>query len=214
MASYPRSGNTLLRGYLERIMGLVTGSDCDITKKLNLELMEMGLAGEGLVDKRVWVVKTHYPERYGKTKFGAERVILLVRNPLDCITSLFHMVCTGSHDLSIADSDFSKFPAHWTEFIEQEIAVWKDFYDFWLNAKIPVHVIRYEDIVLNPNYAMTHLMKFILNEDDISGTRIEKFIKLGTQEKAPEVYKPRKGQVGRNNEKFNMAHLEFIRSYA
>ena len=101
MASYPRSGNTLLRGYLERIMGLVTGSDCDITKKLNLELMDMGLAGEGLVDKRVWVVKTHYPERYGKTKFGAERAILLVRNPLDCITSLFHMVCSGSHDLSI-----------------------------------------------------------------------------------------------------------------
>lgn len=117
MASYPRSGNTLLRGYLERIMGLVTGSDCDITKKLNLELMDMGLAGEGLVDKRVWVVKTHYPERYGKTKFGAERVILLVRNPIDCMTSLFHMVCSGSHDLSIADEDFSKFPKHWSEFI-------------------------------------------------------------------------------------------------
>ena len=50
---------------------MVTGSDCDITKKLNLELMDMGLAGEGLVDKRVWIVKTHYPERYGKTKFGS-----------------------------------------------------------------------------------------------------------------------------------------------
>ena len=36
MSSYPRSGNTLLRAYLEKIMGLVTGSDCDITKKLNL----------------------------------------------------------------------------------------------------------------------------------------------------------------------------------
>jgi len=35
MTSYPRSGNTLLRAYLEKIMGMVTGSDCDITKKLN-----------------------------------------------------------------------------------------------------------------------------------------------------------------------------------
>ena len=35
MASYPRSGNTLLRAYLEKILGLVSGSDCDITKKLN-----------------------------------------------------------------------------------------------------------------------------------------------------------------------------------
>ena len=106
MTSYPRSGNTLLRAYLEKVMGLITGSDCDITKKLNLALMDLGLAGEGLVDKRVWIVKTHYPERYGKTKFGAERAILLFRSPLDCITSLFNMVCSGSHDLSISDHDF------------------------------------------------------------------------------------------------------------
>ena len=101
LASYPRSGNTLLRAYLEKIMGLCTGSDCDIEKKLNKELMYMGLNGEGLVDKRVWIVKTHYPERYGKTKFYAERCILCIRNPLDCITSLFNMVCTGSHNKSI-----------------------------------------------------------------------------------------------------------------
>lgn len=214
MASYPRSGNTLLRGYLERIMGLVTGSDCDITKKLNLELMDMGLAGEGLVDKRVWIVKTHYPERYGKTKFGAERVILLVRNPIDCMTSLFHMVCSGSHDLSIADEDFSKFPKHWSEFIEQEIAVWKDFHNFWINASIPVHIIRYEDIVLRPKYAMANLMQFILNVDSIAGTKIEKFIELGIQEKAPEVYKPRKGLVGKNNDKFSPAHFQMLMTYA
>ena len=78
----------------------------------------MGLAGEGLVDKRVWVVKTHYPERYGKTKFYAERAILLVRNPLDSITSLFNMVCTGSHNRSIQDDDYKNFAPLWEEFIE------------------------------------------------------------------------------------------------
>ena len=106
MASYPRSGNTLLRAYLEKIMGLTSGSDCDILKKLNKDLMLMGLAGEGLVDKRVWIVKTHYPERYGKTKFYAERVLLLLRSPLDSMVSLFNMVCTGSHNRSIEDTDF------------------------------------------------------------------------------------------------------------
>ena len=167
MTSYPRSGNTLLRAYLEKIMGLVTGSDCDITKKLNLALMDLGLAGEGLVDKRVWVVKTHYPERYGKTRFGAERAILLVRSPLDCITSLFNMVCSGSHDLSIADQDFLAFNKYWNEFIEQEITVWKDFHDFWLKAKIPVHLIRYEDILQRSVETMTDLMKFIFNVESI-----------------------------------------------
>lgn len=147
MASYPRSGNTLLRGYLEKIMGLCTGSDCDITKSLNVALMNMGLAGEGLVDKRVWVIKTHYPERYGKTRFGAERALILVRSPLDCMASLFNMVCTGSHDCSMADEDFQRFPAPWTEFINQEITVWEEFHSWWLNQNIPTHIIRYEDIV-------------------------------------------------------------------
>lgn len=118
MVSFPRSGNTLLRAYLEKIMGLTSGSDCDITKKLNKDLMMMGLAGEGLVDKRVMVVKTHYPERYGKTKFYAERAILLVRNPLDAIVSLFNMVCTGSHNKSIHDDDFTKFSSAWDDFID------------------------------------------------------------------------------------------------
>ena len=63
MTSYPRSGNTLLRAYLERIMGLVTGSDVDIKRQLNSTLLELGMIGEGLVDERVWIVKTHYPER-------------------------------------------------------------------------------------------------------------------------------------------------------
>lgn len=176
MASFPRSGNTLLRGYLERIMGLVTGSDANVKCVLNQELLDLGLQGEGLVDKRVWVIKTHFPERFGKTRFGAERVILLVRNPLDCMTSLFHMVVTNTHDLSIQEEDFLKFPFEFSQYIEQEIGVWQEFHDFWLQADIPVHIIRYEDIVLNPRYALTKLMEFILNVDSIEGTVIQKYI--------------------------------------
>jgi len=147
LASYPRSGNTLVRAYIEKITGLVTGSDCDVTKKLNKELFTMGLNGEGIVDNRVWVVKTHYPERYGKSKFYAERCIICVRSPLDSIVSLFNMVCTGSHNKSVAEEDYEKFKAEWLEFVEQEISVWKDFHEFWLNAQIPVFLVKYEDII-------------------------------------------------------------------
>ena len=185
MVSFPRSGNTLLRAYLEKIMGLTSGSDCDITKKLNKDLMLMGLAGEGLVDKRVWVVKTHYPERYGKTKFYAERAILLVRNPMDCITSLYNMVATGSHNRSIEDNDFNKFPKVWRDFVTQDISVWKDFHDFWLNAKIPVHIIRYEDIVQSPEPTLKSLLEFILNVETISGSKLEHFLKIAVTEASP-----------------------------
>ena len=185
MVSFPRSGNTLLRAYLEKIMGLTSGSDCDITKKLNKDLMLMGLAGEGLVDKRVWVVKTHYPERYGKTKFYAERAILLVRNPMDCITSLFNMVCSGSHNRSISDGDYKQFSQLWGEFIQQDITVWKDFHDFWINAKIPVHIIRYEDVVSKPEPTLKSLLEYILNVQDIGGTKLEHYLKIAVKEASP-----------------------------
>ena len=188
MTSFPRSGNTLLRAYLEKIMGLTSGSDCDITKKLNTDLMMMGLAGEGLVDKRVMIVKTHYPERYGKTLFYAERAILLVRNPIDCITSLYHMVSTGSHSWSISDDDFAKFPQIWSEFVQQDVGVWRDFHEFWLNAKIPRYIVRYEDLVTNPEPTLRGLLAFIMNVPTIEGLLVEKYLKMAVSEASPQIY--------------------------
>jgi len=150
MVSFPRSGNTMLRAYCEKILGVASGSDGDIRAKLIGELMQRGLAGEGLVDKRVLMVKSHYPERWGSQRFYAERAVLLVRNPIDSITSLFNMVCTGTHHRSIIDSDFKKFALIWMDFLQQDISVWKDFHDFWLKARIPVHIVRYEDICEKP----------------------------------------------------------------
>ena len=65
MASFPLSGNTLLRAFMEKITGIVTGSEADITLGLIQALMDEGLEGEGLVDDHVWVVKSHHPERTG-----------------------------------------------------------------------------------------------------------------------------------------------------
>lgn len=174
----------------------------------------MGLQGEGLVDKRVFVVKTHYPERYGKTKFYSEKCILEIRNPLDSITSLFNMVCTGSHNKSIHNDDYAKFFEQWHEFIQQEITVWKDFHNFWLNSKVPVHLIRYEDILGYPKPTMMKLMRFILNEASLEGTLIEHYVDLAVKEKAPEVYKPRQGTVNSNLSKFPPALLEAVATHA
>jgi hypothetical protein len=50
---------------------------------------------------------------------------------------------------------------------------------------------------------MMKLLKFILNEPNLEGTLIEKYIDLTVKEKAPEIYKPRQGQANSNLEKFN-----------
>lgn len=54
--------------------------------------------GEGVVDHRVRVVKTHYPERMGYREFEGNKAILLVRNPFDAIDSYFNMALTNTHD--------------------------------------------------------------------------------------------------------------------
>jgi hypothetical protein len=74
-----------------------------------------------------------------------------------------------------------------------------------MRAKIPVHVIRFEDILQRPALALGDLMKFVLNVNTIKGTQIEAYINLAIQEKAPEVYKPRKGVVNGNVAKFSEA---------
>ena len=92
--------------------------------------------------------------------------------------------------------------------------MWKDFHDFWLKSKTPVHVIRYEDIVLQPKPTLMELMKFILNVRDLDGTKVERYIDLAVLENAPEVYKPRKGKVNNNMAKLKSIHLDFMFSYA
>jgi hypothetical protein len=94
LASYPRSGNTLIRSYLEKITGLITGSDHNKDLKLNRDLFELGMAGEGVIDDSVWVVKTHFPERVGHAPVRINKCILLVRSPIDSIWSFFNMMAT------------------------------------------------------------------------------------------------------------------------
>lgn len=68
----------------------------------------MGLKGEAVLDKTVLVVKTHFPERIGHSLFNCQKCILIVRNPLDCMASLFNMIATGTHSTSIKDQDLER----------------------------------------------------------------------------------------------------------
>ena len=180
LCSYPRSGNTLIRGYLERCTGIITGSDCDPSRKLNLDLIEMGMRGEGRVDDHVWIVKTHYPERYGFTRFHADKCILIVRNPLDCIASLYNMVATGTHNSSMLEDDFLKYPDVWDSYIKQEIGVWRDFHRYWLKYPIPTHIVRFEDLIMKPKDTLMDVFSFLLDNDRLEGTLIEALVQRAT----------------------------------
>ena len=88
LASYPGSGNTWLRGLLERATGVCTGFEfCDISMRVK------GFAGENIVSGAVLVVKTHgFPNWKGKKRRGGkgvsfESAVVLIRNPLDALVA-------------------------------------------------------------------------------------------------------------------------------
>lgn len=151
LSSYPRSGNSFLRSLLEKHTGIITGSDCRPNRNLSASLLRFGFQGEGIIDESVWVVKSHYPERYGFLSFSVGRVVLLVRNPFDAIESYFHMAFTNTHDKVLHPSvrvDPSPLAAIWDDFVLEEIKVWIRYHNWWKDqaSKVPVLVTRFEDL--------------------------------------------------------------------
>jgi hypothetical protein len=85
-ASYPRSGNSFLRGYIQKVTTVHTGSDLAA-----FHMMNNGLLGEFHTSETnlVWTTKTHFPliQIPNTPKFKAQRFFLIVRNPLDSFYS-------------------------------------------------------------------------------------------------------------------------------
>lgn len=114
------------------------------------------------------------------------------------------MVATKSHHLSIKPEDWKKVAGIFRLFVKQEITVWVDFMNFWLNAEIPVYLMRYEDVMERPMGVLPQAISFILDVDSISGTKIEKYIELAVTGQRPENYKPRQGQISKNKSKYDI----------
>ena len=185
LTSYPRSGNTLLRNLLERITNIITGSDTRPDRTLSKSLaLDHDLIGEGITNPiQTPIIKTHYPERIGYTKYDTNRVILLVRNPYDAIDSYWNMCCTNTHTESVVEDVYNLYTEKFNGLVKSEIGTWLEFVKFWLDhcetsfcddkkgiqKKRPsLLVIRFEDLILQTEHVMEQIVKYILvqNDDD------------------------------------------------
>jgi hypothetical protein len=132
--SYPRSGNTFLRKYLENITAIATGSDQLMKFTLNVNLQFSGFKGEGIVKDKIWINKTHFPFRTPMDKqYNTNVIILAVRNPLDVFFSFFNMIGSQTHTKSIAESVNQRdIKVFWDEFFESDVRIWVEWHDFWI----------------------------------------------------------------------------------
>jgi hypothetical protein len=94
--TYPRSGNSFLRKYLEQMTGISTGATVSLHTSTSLQIQ--GLKGEHIVDDRAWIIKAHHPMLLPQVlKFKSDKVVCCVRNPLDVIMSFASLGNTMSH---------------------------------------------------------------------------------------------------------------------
>lgn len=162
LASYPRSGNTLLRSLLEATTGIVTGSDTRPDRTLSLALADRhDLVGEGVISpSQTPIVKTHWPERIGYRKYEAHRVILLVRNPFDAIDSYWNLNVTNTHTDKVVDRVYQEHSEFFERLVMNEMKMWIRFHAFWDSQRIPICWIRYEDLIADPHSQVLRVLEF------------------------------------------------------
>ncbi|GKY93330.1 hypothetical protein MPSEU_000300600 [Mayamaea pseudoterrestris] len=206
LASYPRSGNSLMRNLFERTTLRVTGSD------MRGGLTKHDLVGEAAVGANmVQFVKTHFPERRGTPPFRASRVVLLVRNPYDAIESFFNLMMTNTHTTSLSDEQRREHNKLWQEHVLKEIQVWRDFHEYWIAQQIPMLLVRYEDLIRYPDKVMARVLRFVLEVNNMSffEVRLDKCIR---QEQIEQLgsYKPRSGGIGKSISKYSPELLQLM----
>ena len=73
-----------------------------------------GLRGEHTFDDSVWIYKSHSPLHMpGNPILKANKVIVIVRNPLDPLPSFLNMMGTGDHVTKPPFNYEEKYPKFW-----------------------------------------------------------------------------------------------------
>ncbi|CAL1536116.1 unnamed protein product [Lymnaea stagnalis] len=149
LASFPGSGNTLLRSLIQESTGILTGSEY-----LDQELATSGFHGEGATvhhnGSHVILIKTHGSDAGTRERY--DRLILLVRHPKGAILSDFNRVYGGGH-LGRATGDQFKY---WPEFFQLHLTAWGSFHRDWLTFNKSTLVVFYDDLISDP---VVHLRK-------------------------------------------------------
>ena len=213
VASYPRSGNSMIRKYLEDITATFTGSDFDPRIPMAENLLNHGMQGEFQYDDKLWMVKTHHPIPLPHKQFDGNKVVLLVRNPLDAFVSTFNFMVTKTFNSSITDDTFENCREHFDDFLSKDIPTWRDYHLYWMDEPtLPTYIVRFEDLLAEPKNTLMDLFRFLLNENDLEGTLIEALIDRHVENKnKKQVYKPRKGKANCNQHLFNDAEIKKIK---
>ena len=150
--TYPRSGNSMLRRFLEQLTGASTGSTVSLHTATSLQIQ--GLRGEGIIDDRTWIVKAHHPMILpGAATFKSDKIICCIRSPLDVLPSFASLSNTLSHS-GMPEYQYEKdFPEWWDWWLETKTQAMYDYFNVMVDVHCkqkklsPIYIVRYEDLL-------------------------------------------------------------------
>ena len=179
LASFPGSGNTWVRGLLQRATGVCTGGIyCD--KALRVA----DHPGESIRSGAVLVVKTHdplprwtggkylrfhpYMDQYGKPENIPlfQSAILLIRNPFHALVSEWNRIGTekelDSHTGHVGKAWFGN-NSEWNDFVRVKGREWRTMIESYTihNSGHSVLIVKYEELKSHPLEVLVRMLDFL-----------------------------------------------------
>ncbi|TNY20318.1 UAA transporter family-domain-containing protein [Rhodotorula diobovata] len=172
--SYPRSGNSYLRSLIERATGYQTSSIyCD-------KGLQRTFLGE-CDHKSNFFIKSHFPalpkvispddKRFADFYRSYDQVVHVVRNPLDAISSWWHLSHSPRTAEGFQDHEHKvelpggKFGRAQRDDVLDLARRWRRHTVYWQQAPVLTHTLRYEDLKAQPIPNMMSLLSFLLPDD-------------------------------------------------
>ena len=141
-----------------------------------------GTKGEDIVDDTCWITKTHSPWIMPEAPvFHSNKVIVIVRNPLDTNLSWLHLASMNNHAVKAPFDYETLYPNFFDAWVRDCVGHINSWMTHVVNdskfRRVPMLFIRFEDLVLNPEPELYNMMSFLLGKRDLTGTNAERRIK-------------------------------------
>ncbi len=104
---------------------------------------------------------------------------------------------TNSHCKTLTEESYRIYQEQFVTSIKMQTQAWKSFYEYWISLKVPLYIIRYEDLLLETEPTLEKLFKYLLRTDNYEDSTIYKRLKFISKKESPkrQIYQPRKALV-------------------
>ena len=172
------------RGLIDDLLGVESASLPDE----RIDLLRPRLYETVAASAAFRFVRTHEQHRSnsnGDSVFSTQAtkgVVLLVRNPLDIAVSLAHFMAVTVEEAAdlLADENYTLYPQHTgiTCQLPQRVGSWSTHTRSWMESGLPLHLVKYEDLVADTHRYFTRIVDFL--DLPVDGDRVSRAVAHST----------------------------------